>query len=56
MGWHEAGTNHKSGTAKNAGYHYAQCPGVTIIDSKAKKERELEWIDRMEEFDAFMNP
>ena len=31
-------------------------PGVTIIDNKAKKERELEWIDRMEEFDAFMNP
>lgn len=30
-------------------------PGVTIIDSKAKK-RELEWIDRMDEFDAFMNP
>lgn len=31
-------------------------PGATIIDSKAKKERELEWIDRTEEFDAFMNP
>lgn len=29
---------------------------VTIIDSKAKKERELAWIDRIEEFDAFMNP
>ena len=31
-------------------------PSVTIIDSKAKKERELAWIDRIEEFDAFMNP
>lgn len=31
-------------------------PGVTIIDSKAKKEQELEWIDRIEEVDAFMNP
>lgn len=31
-------------------------PGVTIIDSKAKKERKFEWIDRMEEFDAFTNP
>lgn len=31
-------------------------PSVTIIDSKAKKERELAWIDRIEEFDAFLNP
>ena len=31
-------------------------PTVTIIDSKAKKERELAWIDRIEEFDAFLNP
>ena len=30
-------------------------PSVTIIDSKSKKERELEWIDRIEEFDAFLN-
>ena len=26
-----------------------------VLDSKAKKQKELEWIDRIEEFDAFMN-
>lgn len=30
-----------------------QNPNATVLDSKAKKE--LEWIDRIEEFDAFMN-
>lgn len=29
-------------------------PNATIIDSKAKKEKELEWIDRIEDFDAFL--
>ena len=29
---------------------------VTIIDSNLKRERQLEWIDRIEEFDAFLNP
>lgn len=31
-------------------------PRVTIIDSNLKRERQLEWIDRIEEFDAFLNP
>ena len=31
-------------------------PSAIIIDSKAKKEQQLEWIDRIEEFDAFLNP
>ena len=30
-------------------------PKAIVLDSKAKKEKELEWIDRIEEFDAFMN-
>lgn len=30
-------------------------PKAVVLDSKAKKEKELEWIDRIEEFDAFMN-
>lgn len=30
-------------------------PNATVLDSKAKKEKELDWIDRIEEFDAFMN-
>jgi len=30
-------------------------PNATVLDSKAKKQKELEWIDRIEEFDAFMN-
>ena len=30
-------------------------PRVTIIDSNLKRERQLEWIDRIEEFDAFLN-
>ena len=30
-------------------------PKATVIDSNAKKEKELAWIDRMEEFDAFMS-
>lgn len=31
-------------------------PSATIIDSDLKRERQLEWIDRIEEFDAFLNP
>jgi len=30
-------------------------PNAKIFDSAAKKEEDLEWIDRIEEFDAFMN-
>lgn len=30
-------------------------PNATVLDSKAKKQKELEWIDLIEEFDAFMN-
>ena len=30
-------------------------PKATILDSKAKKQKSLEWIDHIEEFDAFMN-
>ncbi len=30
-------------------------PNAVVLDSKAKKEKELEWIDRVEEFDAFLN-
>ena len=30
-------------------------PKADVLDSKAKREKELEWIDRIEEFDAFMN-
>ena len=29
-------------------------PNATILDSKAKKVKELEWIDQIEDFDAFM--
>ena len=29
-------------------------PKLTIIDDAAKKEKELEWIDRIEEFDALL--
>lgn len=31
-------------------------PCITVIDSRAKKEQQLEWIDRIEELDAFLNP
>ena len=30
-------------------------PKSTVLDSKAKKQKALERIDRIEEFDAFMN-
>ena len=30
-------------------------PNAIVLDSKAKKQKVLEWIDRVEEFDAFMN-
>jgi hypothetical protein len=30
-------------------------PNAIVLDSKAKKQKELEWIDRIEEYDAFMN-
>ena len=33
----------------------ASYPNAVIIDSAEKKRRETEWIDRMEEFDAFMD-
>ncbi len=29
-------------------------PNATVLDNKAKKEKGLEWIDRIEDFDAFM--
>jgi len=29
-------------------------PKLTIIDDAAKTERELEWIDRIEEYDALL--
>ena len=29
-------------------------PKLTIIDDAAKKEKELEWIDRIEEYDALL--
>lgn len=31
-------------------------PSVTVIDSKIKKEKQLEWIDCIEELDALFNP
>lgn len=30
-------------------------PKATVLDSKAMKEKNLEWIDRIEEYDAFMS-
>ena len=29
-------------------------PKLTIIDDVAKKEKDLEWIDRIEEYDALL--
>ena len=29
-------------------------PNAIVLDGKAKKEKELEWIDRIEDFDACM--
>jgi len=29
-------------------------PNLTIIDDAAKKEKDLEWIDRIEEYDALL--
>lgn len=31
-------------------------PDALVLDSKAKKEKELEWIDRIEEIDAIGTP
>jgi len=30
-------------------------PHATVLDSKAMKEKSLEWIDRVEEYDAFLS-
>ena len=30
-------------------------PKATVLDSNAKKQKNLEWIDRLEDFDAFMS-
>ena len=32
-----------------------QDPLAAVLDSKAMKEKNLEWIDRVEEYDAFLN-
>ena len=32
-----------------------QNPKAVVLDGKARKQKELEWIDHIEEFDAFMN-
>lgn len=29
-------------------------PNAVIIDSKVKKQKELEWIDRIEDYDALL--
>lgn len=29
-------------------------PNAIVLDSKAMKEKNLEWIDRVEEYDAFL--
>lgn len=31
-------------------------PDALVLDSKAKKEKELEWIDRIEEIDTIWTP
>lgn len=30
-------------------------PNAIVLDSKAMKEKNLEWIDRVEEYDAFLS-
>ncbi len=30
-------------------------PNAIVLDSRTKKQKNLEWIDRMEAFDAFMD-
>ena len=30
-------------------------PKATVLDSKAKRQNELDWINRIEEFDALMD-
>ena len=30
-------------------------PEATVLDSKAKKKKDLEWIDRVEELDALLS-
>lgn len=30
-------------------------PKAIVLDDKAKREKELQWIDRIEEYDAFLN-
>ena len=32
-----------------------QDPLAAVLDSKAMKEKNIEWIDRVEEYDAFLN-
>lgn len=32
-----------------------QNPKAVVLDNKAKKQKDLEWLDRIEGFDAFMN-
>ena len=44
----------KSGQRERKAEILKQNPNAIILDSKAKKEKELEWIDRIEDFDAFM--
>ena len=45
----------KSEQKKMKGEILKRNPKATVLDSNAKKQKDLEWIDRLEEFDAFMS-
>jgi len=55
VGWHKAGSYNKSEQKKMKVEILKRNPKATVLDSNAKKQKDLEWIDRLEEFDAFMS-
>ena len=55
VGWHETRPTTKAEQRKMKAEILKHNPKAIVLDSKAKKEKELEWIDHIEEYDAFMN-
>lgn len=56
VGWYKAGSTTKADQKRMKAEILKRNPDALVLDSKAKKEKELEWIDRIEEIDAIWTP
>lgn len=51
----ETDSYHKGGTAQDEGGNPEGLSEAIVIDDNAKRQRELDWIDRIKEYDALFN-